>query len=69
MGGYIIEKSVAIHDAVSSVDIPTIEVYLSNVYACEEFRHKSLIAPVSHGQIIGFGAHSYVLGLRPSSNY
>lgn len=56
--------SVAIRDAVAAVDIPTVEVHLSNVYAREEFRHTSLIAPVAHGQITGFGVQSYVLGLQ-----
>lgn len=56
--------SVAIRDAVAAVDIPTVEVHLSNVYAREEFRKTSLIAPVSFGQITGFGPHSYLLGLQ-----
>jgi 3-dehydroquinate dehydratase II len=55
--------SVAIRDAVSSVRIPTVEVHLSNIYAREEFRHQSLIAPVAAGQVTGFGMESYRLGL------
>jgi 3-dehydroquinate dehydratase-2 len=56
--------SVAIRDALSAKDIPSVEVHLSNIYAREEFRHKSLIAPVVTGQISGFGKESYVLGVK-----
>ena len=56
--------SVAIRDAISAVDIPTVEVHLSNIYAREEFRHTSLIAPVARGQVSGFGKMSYILGLE-----
>jgi len=56
--------SVAIHDAVRAVQIPTVEVHLSNIYSREDFRHKSLVAPVAVGQISGFGVNSYVLGLH-----
>jgi 3-dehydroquinate dehydratase-2 len=56
--------SVAIRDAISAVGIPTVEVHLSNIYSREEFRHKSLIAPVAKGQVCGFGKMSYVLGLQ-----
>lgn len=56
--------SVAIRDAISAVNIPTVEVHLSNIYAREEFRHTSLIAPVAEGQVSGFGKESYILGLK-----
>ena len=55
--------SVAIRDAISALDIPVVEVHLSNIYSREEFRHKSLISPVASGTILGFGAKSYTLGL------
>jgi 3-dehydroquinate dehydratase-2 len=56
--------SVAIRDALAASGILAIEVHLSNIYAREEFRHKSLVTPVVKGTILGFGAGSYFLGLE-----
>ena len=61
--------SVAFRDAIAAVNIPTVEVHLSNVYKREEFRHHSFIAPIAIGQISGFGVDSYRLGLRALINH
>ena len=55
--------SIAIRDAIRAVGIPTIEVHISNIYAREEFRQKSLIAPVCAGQVSGFGPFSYHMAM------
>ena len=61
--------SVALMDAIKAVGIPAVEVHLSNIHSREEFRKTSLIAPACIGQISGFGAFSYILGVRALVDY
>ncbi len=67
--GAYTHTSVAIRDALAGVAIPTVEVHLSNIYRREEFRHHSYIAEIAIGQISGFGANSYLLGLQALVSY
>lgn len=62
--GAYTHTSVAIRDAIAAIKIPTVEVHISNIYQREAFRHHSYIAAVAIGQISGFGAESYRLGLQ-----
>jgi 3-dehydroquinate dehydratase II len=66
--GAYTHTSVALHDAVKAVALPTIEVHLSNVYKREAFRHHSFISPVAHGVICGFGPMSYELAIEGLSS-
>ena len=62
-GGYT-HTSIALRDAISAIQIPVIEVHISNLYAREEFRHTSMISAVCKAKVTGFGWRSYELGLR-----
>lgn len=62
--GAYTHTSIAIRDALCAVDIPTVEVHMTNIYQREDFRHHSFIAPIALGQISGFGTDSYKLGLK-----
>lgn len=67
--GAYTHTSVAIRDAISAVELPVVEVHMTNIYKREEFRHHSYLAPVCIGQISGFGVNSYKLGLNAIVNF
>jgi len=67
--GAYTHTSVALMDAVSSIELPVIELHLSNVHAREAFRHNSYLAPVAIGIICGFGARGYTLAMDAALNH
>jgi 3-dehydroquinate dehydratase-2 len=67
-GGYT-HTSVAIHDALKVLEIPIIELHITNIYNREEFRHKSLISKIAKGILCGFGTDGYIMALQAMKNY
>lgn len=67
--GAYTHTSIAIRDAISAVNIPSVEVHMTNIYRREEFRHHSYLADICIGQISGFGYNSYKLGLKGLADY
>ncbi len=67
--GAFTHTSVALRDAISAVDVPVVEVHMSNVFAREDFRHVSMIAPVCVGSVSGFGVDSYLVAVDALARY
>lgn len=67
--GAYTHTSLAIADAIKAINIPTVEVHMSNIYSREDFRHKSFLSPCCIGQISGFGDYSYILGVFALVNH
>jgi len=61
--GALTHTSIALHDVIAAIDVPVIEVHISNVYARENFRHHSYISDVAAGVLCGFGPHGYILAI------